>query len=286
MRMSAFFRNLVENLDEGESEIALEEEHVYKAAVLLLEFAEHYSHEAAPSVQVAWNRSKAILSTKWLVEEYVDAYRVAIEKHIEDVLSKDPSAVDVSGITMWSCRDPATATRVASLMNGIYDKTDELVGGLPIYLRRGLDEDGDQLIMEYYLPTQMWQIKPSEDKGTTRCSADVRCNPPVLPHLIKEVWQVWDKDAPGAKWKDIAQPAVKVSRVPSPPSADVLLFWEMVRTIFQHVSLMRGPIHTMEELVKVLSKRRDLCVVEEMEEVMSKKDLLLWILSQVHGPLA
>jgi hypothetical protein len=130
----------------------------------------------------------------------------------------------------------------------------------------------------------MWQIKPSEDKGTTRCSADVRCNPPVLPHLIKEVWQVWDKDAPGAELKFIDQPAVKVSRVPSPPSPDVLLFWEMVRTVFQYVGLMRGPIHTMGDLVKVLSSRKDLHVEKEMEEVMSKKDLLLLLRKFVQTP--
>ena len=77
--------------------------------------------------------------------------------------------------------------------------------------------------------------------------------------------------------KHIAQPAVEVSRVPAHPSADVLLFWEMVRTVFQYVGLMRGPIHSMKDLVKVLSTRHDLRVVEEMEQVMSVKDLLLLV---------
>ena len=36
IRISNFFQNLTENLDEGESEIALEEEHVYEAAELLI----------------------------------------------------------------------------------------------------------------------------------------------------------------------------------------------------------------------------------------------------------
>ena len=45
----------------------------------------------------------------------------------------------------------------------------------------------------------------------------------MLPHLVKKVWQVWDQDAPGARLKFIAQPAVKVSLVSAPPSADVLL---------------------------------------------------------------
>ena len=213
----------------------------------------------------------------------MDAYGAVIKKHIEDVMSKKEKPVDagavveVSGLTCWSSDDPATSTRVPSLGNGIYDRTDELSGGLPIYFRRGLDEDGRQRIMEYYLSNKRWQIKWLENQGINTCNARVTCDPPVLPHLIKEVWQVWDGDAPGAEEKLIAQPAAKVSRVPSPPSPDVLLFWEMVGTIFQYVGLRRGPIHTMEDLVKVLSTHKDIRVEEEMEEDMSKKDLFLLV---------
>jgi hypothetical protein len=279
--MSDFFKTLVENLDEGESEIALKEKEVYKAAALLLKLVEHYSHEAAPPVQVWWDKSKAIMSTKWLVEDYVDAYGAVIENHLQDVMSKDPSAVTVSGITWWSSDDPATATRVPSTVNGIYDKTDELAGGQPIYSRRGLTEDGRQLIMEYHQPRKTWHIKWLESKGTAMCNARVACDPPVLPHLVEEVWKMSDRDAPGAEQKLIDQPAVKVSRIPAPPSADVLLFWEMMGTIFQYVGLMRGPIQSMEDLVEVLSKRRDLCVLEEMKKVMTV-DALLLLLSKLH----
>ena len=228
------------------------------------------------------------MSEKWLVEGYVDAYGAVIEKHLQDVVSKGPvdsAGMEVSGITWWSNPDPATATRVAAFMNGIYDKTDELAGGQPIFSRRGLTEDGKQIIMEYHQPNKMWQIKWLERKGTDRACAYVTCDPPVLPHRIEGVWTVYDQDAPGVEYKWIAQPAVKVSRIPAPPSADVLLFWEMVDTIFQYVGLMRGPIHTMESLVEVLSKRRDLCVMEEMYKVMSKKDLLL-LQSKLHDRIS
>jgi hypothetical protein len=53
-------------------------------------------------------------------------------------------------------------------------------------------------------------------------------------------------------------------------------------TIFQYVGLMRGPIQSMEDLVDVLSKRRDLCVLEEMKKVMTV-DALLLLLSKLHG---
>jgi hypothetical protein len=284
MRISDFFGSLVENLDEGESEIALEEEDVYEAVELLITLVKLYrkkeeGDETAPVVQVLWNRSKAILSEKWLAQEYVDAYGDVLKKHIEDMMSKKPTdaaaVVEVSGITCWSSQDPAAATRVSSPVNGVYDKTGELAGGLPIYSRRGLSENGRQWIMEYYRRKKKWHIKSLENKGTTKCAAYVRCDPPMLPHLAKEVWRALDEDAPGAASKHIAQPAVEVSRVPAPPSADVLLFWEMLRTVFQYVGLMRGPIHSMKDLVKVLSKHHDLHVEEEMEQVMSKKDLLL-----------
>ena len=280
MRMSDFFKTLVENLGEGESEIALEEKEVYKAAALLPELAEHYNHEAAPPVQVCWNKSKATMSEKWLVEDYVNAYGAVIEKHLQDVMSKGPvdlAGMEVSGFTRWSNQDPATATRVASTVNGIYDKTDEVAGGQPIYSRRGLTEGGKQLIIEYHQPNKMWQIKWLENKGTDRACAYVTCDPPVLPHRIEGVWKVYDRDAPGAELKFIAQPAAKVSRIPAPPSADVLLFWEMIGTIFQHVGLMRGPIHSMEDLVEVLLTRKDLRVVEEMKKVMTVDALLLLV---------
>jgi hypothetical protein len=138
------------------------------------------------------------------------------------------------------------------------------------------------MIIEYYQPMKMWQIKWLEHKGTNMRYAYVACDPPVLSHLIEGVWKVTDQDAPGAEWKLIAQPAVKVSRVPAPPSTEVLLFWEMMGTIFQYVGLMRGPIQSMEDLVDVLSKRRDLCVLEEMKKVMTV-DALLLLLSKLHG---
>ena len=131
------------------------------------------------------------------------------------------------------------------------------------------------MIMEYHQEKKKWQIKRLERKGTDRARAYVTCDPPVLPHRIEGVWKVYDRDAPGAELKFIAQPAAKVSRVPAPPSADVLLFWEMIGTIFQHVGLMRGPIHSMEDLVDVLSTRKDLRVVEEMKKVLTYNALLL-----------
>ena len=287
VRISDFFRNLVEKLHEGETEIALEEEDVYEAVGLLIKLVilhskEDEGGETAPPIQVfKWNRSKAILSTKWMVQGYVNAYGAVIKNHVEDVMSKKPAdasaVVEVSGVTRWSSRVSSTATRVPAFMTGIYDRTDELARGQPIYSRRGLDEDGDQWIMEYNLPTKEWQIKPWKNKGKSTCGASVICDPPVLPHLIEGLWAVHDQDTPGAKYKWIDQPAAKVSRVPTPSSADVLLFWEMMGTIFQYVGLMKGPIQSMENLAEVLLTRKDLRVEEEMEKVMSKKDLLLLV---------
>lgn len=80
------------------------------------------------------------------------------------------------------------------------------------------------------------------------------------------------RDAPGAEVKHIDQPGMKASL---PPSPDVLLFWEIIRTGFQYVGLRKGPIHTMEDLIEELSKRRDLCVKEEMMKLMSFEDMFV-----------
>ena len=90
IRISDFFQNLVEKPKEGGSKICLEEEHAYEAGELLINIVNFYRKkdeggETAPPVQVFWDRSKAIMSTKWRVQQYVDAYGALIKKHIEDV---------------------------------------------------------------------------------------------------------------------------------------------------------------------------------------------------------
>ena len=58
----------------------------------------------------------------------------------------------------------------------------------------------------------------------------------------------------------------------------------MVGTIFQYVGLIRGPIQSMEDLVEGLSMHKDLLMVEEMEKVMSIKDVLLLLSKFVETP--
>ncbi len=66
----------------------------------------------------------------------------------------------------------------------------------------------------------------------------------------------------------IEQTAVAFSRL---PSADAVLFWEMVELVFQNVALRTGPIETMEDPVDVLSTRRVLYVQERMYWVMNSR---------------
>ena len=280
LSMFDFFKNLVENLGDGETEIALEEDDIYKAASFLLEIADFCSKRnkgvnVPPTV--AWDEAKAILSTKWLAEDFVEAYSSVAAKHVEVVLKKVPvdvSAIEISGAVEWSST-AKTATLVSSPINGIYDKTDELSCDLPIYKRRGLTKKGRQFIMMYHHPTTAWYIKWVEHKDNLTCCAHIKCDDTCVihqPHLVRGSWKVGGRDAPGAEVKHIDQPGMKASL---PPSPDVLLFWEIIRTGFQYVGLRKGPIHTMEDLIEELSKRRDLCVKEEMMKLMSFEDMFV-----------
>jgi hypothetical protein len=284
--MSDFFRSRVENLPDGTTEIALEEDEIYKAVSILSEVADLYSKIKPLPPVVAWDKAKAILSTKWLFKEHVKAYSSVVTQHIEAVLKQpiDVSAfVEITGATGWTS-DVATPTSTPHPINGTYDRTDERYGELPVYHRRGLTPNGNQLILVYCAPRKAWVIKWKEDIGTNRACASVKCDPPVLPYLIKGTWSVFGRDVPGGDAKFHDQPVIKVypSRASSLPR-DVLIFWEMIHTIYQYVGLRTedGPVHTMEKLVQELSKKEHLCVQEEMAKLMSKHDLILLQQSRV-----
>lgn len=105
-KISDFFHTLVDNLAQ-ESEIILEEEAVYESASFLLEIIMFYRNREedetkGPPIAV-WDKPKAVLATKWLVEDYVDAYAMLAKKHVRKML-KDPidvCSMKVEGATTW-----------------------------------------------------------------------------------------------------------------------------------------------------------------------------------------
>ena len=125
-------------------------------------------------------------------EDEAEAYRAELEREAARVV-KGISSVRVEG---------ATGTH-ADKINGVYQPTDELSeGNVTVYRKVGA---GD-VWLEYGASAKLWQVKPTDAKGTYACWA--RCVVPTkgLPtECSKGQWQV----AEGTKFHP--QPAVIVS---------------------------------------------------------------------------
>ena len=229
---------------------------------------------------------RSIAVTKWLVEDYVDAYALLAKKHIRKICTTpvDVCSMKVVGATSWGSSLSPNSSRQPHAITGIYDPVDRQYApdtGLPSYHRRGISMAGAQYLLFYCTKKKQWQIKPENHPNSDYDrppDATGPCDHPCLPHLTEGTWKVIDRDTPGGGIKYIDQSTVRIDRIQdcTPPSADVHLFWEMIETTFQYVALMRGPIHNQVELVELLSRRRDLCVEEAMASILSYEALTLY----------
>ena len=77
----------------------------------------------------------------------------------------------------------------ASRVNGIYEFTEEVSGGMPVYRKM---DDPDMWLM--YNPTwKKWYVQPTSSKGSESGWANLTCDPPCLPERgPKGTWQVSD----------------------------------------------------------------------------------------------
>ena len=91
----------------------------------------------------------------------------------------------------------------ASNVNGNYDPTDQLSGGMPLYRKRG---DADKWI-EYMPGNRQWIVKPTSDRGKNSGWAYAACESGavVAPQRVRSGWQVSD----GSSYH--AQPSVQVT---------------------------------------------------------------------------
>ena len=65
-----------------------------------------------------------------------------------------------------------------NIINGIFDPTDEKIGGVPVFRKR---TDADKLLV-YVESKKWWVVQPSTNKGTTICFAYISCDPVSAPH--------------------------------------------------------------------------------------------------------
>ena len=77
-------------------------------------------------------------------------------------------------------------------INGIYEPTDEICGGWPVYKKR----DDNEKWLEYIVATNEWYVKPTSDKGKAEGWMCIASEPPSRPELSKGTTDVWD----GERW--------------------------------------------------------------------------------------
>ena len=89
-----------------------------------------------------------------------------------------PIAIDIRG-----AKGPNAVT-----INGVYDPTEEVCSGWPVYRKRG----DPTKWLEFFVPSNKWYIKATSDRGRARGWMRLSADPPTRPELCKSVCEVWD----------------------------------------------------------------------------------------------
>jgi hypothetical protein len=89
-------------------------------------------------------------------------------------------------------------------INGIYEPTDEICGGWPVYRKK----DDSEKWLEYIVASNEWYVKPTADKGKPEGWMCITSDPATRPELTKGTCDVWD----GERWT--SQNTVVITAVP------------------------------------------------------------------------
>lgn len=120
--------------------------------------------------------SQSTVSIVTLKQRREDDKKRGIERRLQAI------PVDIRGATGPS----------ASSINGIYEVTNELCGGWPVYRKKG---DADKWL-EFIVATSEWYVKPTADRGRPEGWMCIPADPPNRPELCTHVCDVWD----GERW--------------------------------------------------------------------------------------
>ena len=80
----------------------------------------------------------------------------------------------------------------ASSINGVYEPTDEICGGWPVYRKQGDSEKW----LEHHAATNEWYVKPTADRNRAEGWMCLSSDPPCRPELCDGVCEVWN----GERW--------------------------------------------------------------------------------------
>lgn len=122
------------------------------------------------------------MSNGWEVQHSVTVLTVD-QRHEEDmklfaIRAPECISVDIRG---------ALGPRSGGL-TGIFDPTDEMHGGWPVYRKR----DDTDWFLEYDACPQKWMVRPTPCRGTTRGRAYILCEPNLRPEQAKGLWRMSD----------------------------------------------------------------------------------------------
>ena len=260
VQMSEMMKILVENMDKNETEIVLPtEEDVQEATSFLTEIASVYAKRKpgqGPFLPPPWNQARAVLATKWVVEAYVSLYKCIMENHMTSVIDEVTDweeEVEVTGLS--TCQDLLTGVPSLPILDHVIFYKDD-----GQYSTRG---DTGLIIEKSY---SGWRILNGCGHTILTLDFDYGDDRNLRVHQVKGVWRLYTGIG-------IDQPGVVVS--PGLPTANVIVFWEMVELTLQYVALRTDPIKTIDDLVEVLATRRDLRSPELMGRFMGAYAVVL-----------
>jgi len=180
----------------------------------------------------------------------------------------------------------ATPVRIAGAtgpsgpsINGVYEPTDEICGGWPVYRKK----DDNEKWLEYIVATNEWYVKPTADKGKAEGWMCIASDPATRPELSKGTCDVWD----GERWT--TQNSVEISAMPGhfQSMTDVQIFCneeikrshdKFTQTLMRTIALISSAVppekvEQGEEQLKGLNKeiQRRLVQLREQKEAETRQ---------------
>jgi hypothetical protein len=277
VRNSRHFQEQIKLLDEKQQpiEIVSKEDNIYEATGFLMDVTLYYLNNRFDLPSVVWNSYRAKLSTKWMFDDFVKAYSLLIKRELDLMISEscnpnqnvsDVECIEVKGATTRRREDYVD-------VNGIYYRYVDNFG--LFFLKKELDENGLQWMMEYSRTNECWDIKEFQyrvaneneglaNEGTVNEDLVRKCRCSGSPaRLPTSSWTVREMK-PGVYLNECPfyqcpRPQMKVRIACSQKQNE--LFWSIIEATFEVVGLrFLSPIKTIDDLNKILEDRPDLRV--------------------------
>ena len=123
---------------------------------------------------------------RWIVQSSITIFTAKRRRDEDRKLGSERRASAVS-VDIRGAMGPS-----ASSINGIYDPTDDICGGWPVYQKRGDSEKW----LEHHAATNEWYVKPTADRNRAEGWMCLASDPPTRPELSRGLCEVWN----GERW--------------------------------------------------------------------------------------